>query len=106
MLDVASGFVNRNFETVALKTPVPSLPPSITSVCATFGLSDLPYDTASIVLDAERSFNLDGQVVGMVVHDPLDTIRYLIYPISRILDQVVNLPSKSSENAAAVKSGG
>ncbi len=48
--------------------------------------------------------NLDGQVVGMVVPDPLDTIRYLIYPISRIFDQVVNIPSKSSENAAAVKS--
>lgn len=50
--------------------------------------------------------NLDGQVVGMVTPDPLDDTKYLIYPISRILDQVVNLPSKSSENTAAVQSGG
>ena len=56
--------------------------------------------------DGALVVNLDGQVVGMVVHDPLDTMRYLIYPISRILDQVVKLPSKNSENAAAVKSEG
>ena len=56
--------------------------------------------------DGALVVNLDGQVVGMVVHDPLDTIRYLIYPISRILDQVVKLPSKSPENAAALKPAG
>ena len=40
--------------------------------------------------------NLDGQVVGMVVSDPSDTTKYMIYPIGRIVDQVVNLPVKSS----------
>ena len=44
--------------------------------------------------------NLDGQVVGMVVIDQSDDTKSVVYPISRILDLVVALPSKTSELTA------
>ena len=56
--------------------------------------------------DGALVVNLDGQVVGMVVPDPTDTTKYIIYPISRVLDQVVGLPSKTSENTQDKPLGG
>ena len=50
--------------------------------------------------------DLDGQLVGIVVPDPSDRTKSVIYPISRILESITAIPSQSSNNAAKGGVGG
>lgn len=50
--------------------------------------------------------NLDGQLVGVVIQDSLDTTRSLVYPISRILESINAIPSQGANNAVIGGAGG
>lgn len=50
--------------------------------------------------------NLDGQLVGVIIGDPIDAARSLVYPISRILESINAIPSQGANNAAIGGAGG